>query len=182
LSSSKVARRYSKALVGLCDADNCHDQVASELQSMCDALSQSDEFTGFMTNPSIEASSRKAVLAEVAKKLNCSPLTTNFLQYLNDRVRLPELQGILEDFTIRLDERAGRVRATLTSAAELSASEVSTIKAQLEKTTGKTVVFETHVDPALLGGVKTQIGNVVLDGSLKTMLDRMRTDMMETLH
>ena len=73
------------------------------------------------------------------------------------------------------DQLAGRQKATVTSARPLASDSLAKLKASLEKVTGKTIIVDTKVDPALLGGVVAQVGTYVFDGSLKSQLERMRT-------
>ncbi len=76
-----------------------------------------------------------------------------------------------------LDELSNISRAEVTSATPLSAEAVESIKASLEKTTGRSIVVETEVDPELIGGVVARVGDLVLDGSVRTQL----TSIKETL-
>jgi F-type H+-transporting ATPase subunit delta len=70
------------------------------------------------------------------------------------------------------DELSGVVRPTLTSAMALDAGQVEEIKGTLAKYTGKRVILKVEVDPVLIGGVVTRIGDMAFDGSLKTQLTR----------
>ena len=179
MSSSKVARRYSKALLALCDKDKSHEQVASELANYCAAIADHSDVSSFLTNPSMDSDGRKTVLTALNKSLGLSTLSTHFLYLLNERERLEEMPGILEDFQERLDKKAGRLHAKVTSAEPLDKKAIDQLKAALEKSSGKTVVLETTVDPTILGGVVTQVGNVVLDGSVQSMLSNLRKQMLQ---
>lgn len=182
MSSSKVARRYSKALIALCDQDNSHEQLATELASFIEAVETNTEIASFVSDPSIHADSRKAVVKELCSSLKLGSTATNLFYLLNERERLNEASGILEDFRERLDEKAGRLRAVVTSATPLSDKDVQQLKASLEKTSGKTVLIETTVDPDLLGGVVTKVGNIVLDGSVRSTLSSLRKQMLQAAH
>ena len=72
------------------------------------------------------------------------------------------------------DELKGVARATLVSAVALSDETVQKIRATLSEKTGKDIVLEVHQDPSLIGGIVTRIGDLVLDGSIKTQLLNMR--------
>jgi F-type H+-transporting ATPase subunit delta len=83
--------------------------------------------------------------------------------------------GAINDFYQKLaDELKGIARATVTSAGELSADAVERLRAVLSKRTGKDIVLEVKQDPGLIGGLITQIGDLVLDGSIRTQLLNMR--------
>ena len=72
------------------------------------------------------------------------------------------------------DARAGQVRATVTSAAPLGVTELDKVRRSLEQRTGKKVILETAVDPELIGGVVARVGDLVLDGSVRTQLEELR--------
>jgi F-type H+-transporting ATPase subunit delta len=83
--------------------------------------------------------------------------------------------GAINDFYQKLaDEVTGVARATVTSAGEISADAVERIREALSRRTGKEIVLEVKQDPGLIGGLVTQIGDLVLDGSIRTQLLNMR--------
>jgi F-type H+-transporting ATPase subunit delta len=96
----------------------------------------------------------------------------NFLMLVLDKNRLNYLPQIVVSYGMLADELSGVVRPTLTSAMALDAAQVEEIKGTLAKYTGKRVVLKVVVDPALIGGVVTRIGDMAFDGSLKTQLTR----------
>jgi F-type H+-transporting ATPase subunit delta len=98
----------------------------------------------------------------------------SFLVLLFEKGRFGFL-GHINDFYQKLaDELKGIARATVTSAGELSADAVERLRAVLSKRTGKDIVLEVKQDPGLIGGLITQIGDLVLDGSIRTQLLNMR--------
>ena len=178
MSTSRIARRYSKALVGLCEKDRSYALVAKDLESFAKMLLQYPTVMDALSSPLMDLGAREKVLKDLGRALGLRPMTGNFISFLADQQRLGEIHGIVEDFQRRLDAIAGRVRASVTSATTLSPLELQRIKASLEKASGKKVVLETSVDPTILGGVVTKVGNLVLDGSVKSALNQMR----EQLH
>ena len=72
------------------------------------------------------------------------------------------------------DELKGIARASLTSATELDGETVEKITQALSQKTGKQVLLDVQQDPSLIGGIVTRIGDLVLDGSVKTQLFNMR--------
>jgi F-type H+-transporting ATPase subunit delta len=93
---------------------------------------------------------------------------------LFEKGRFPFLQPINDFFQKLSDELKGVGRATVTAAAELSAEAVERIRGALSQRTGKDIVLDVRKDPNLLGGVVTQIGDLVLDGSIRTQLLKLR--------
>jgi F-type H+-transporting ATPase subunit delta len=76
-----------------------------------------------------------------------------------------------------VDQQAGRVRATVTSAGPLSDDELGRLREALGRMTGRSIVLEAKTDSSLLGGAVTQVGTTMLDGSLRTQLLRMRDEL-----
>ena len=181
MSASKIAKRYSKALVALCSKDNSHEHVARDLKKVVDALHEHSEIKAALNDPKVGRSTKAKVLDSIGQGLLLRPLTKNLLAYLNDQGRLNELSGILSDFNERLDELAGRIRATVTTAKPLNPMDMTKIKTALEKATGKQVVLDANVDESIVGGVVTRMGNIVLDGSIRASLNNMKSLLLEAV-
>jgi len=77
-----------------------------------------------------------------------------------------------------VDEHAGRVRATVTSARPLDPMLETRLKTALERSSGKTVIFEKREDPSIMGGLVTQLGDTVYDGSVRTQLQQLREELL----
>jgi F-type H+-transporting ATPase subunit delta len=98
----------------------------------------------------------------------------SFLLLLFDKGRIGFIDSI-DDFYQKLaDDLKGIARASLVSAAELSEDTVEKIRTALSKKTNKEIILEVEQDPELIGGIVTQIGDLVWDGSIKTQLSNMR--------
>ena len=98
-----------------------------------------------------------------------------FLSVLADAHRLPLLPEIAGMYEQLRAEAENVVKATVTSANELSATELDTIKAALRRRFGREVEVSTAVDASLIGGAVIDAGDVVIDGSLKGKLARLQT-------
>ncbi|HEY1100387.1 MAG TPA: F0F1 ATP synthase subunit delta, partial [Myxococcota bacterium] len=85
-------------------------------------------------------------------------------------------QSIALSFRNEVDARIGRVRATIATAKALSPADLAAIVAGLEKKTGKKVVPDVAVDPALIAGVQARVGGLIYDATVKSQLDRLRTE------
>ncbi|MCP4623513.1 MAG: ATP synthase F1 subunit delta, partial [bacterium] len=114
------------------------------------------------------------VLQKIIVKLNFSKVLTAFLLLLFDKGRFGFISSINEIYKKMADEMKGVGRATLVSATALSSETVEKIRATLSKKTDKDIILEVMEDPDLIGGIVTRIGDLVLDGSIKTQLFNMR--------
>lgn len=175
MSVHAVARRYAAALVQLASEQRVLDTVARDLASFANTLESAPALEAALTNPSFTGTERQRVLGTVLGKLGAHPVTRSFLILLDANNRMPAFRAIQAAVQERDDERSGRVRATVTSAARLDPGTVNTLKTQVANLTGKpTVIIEEQVDKALIGGIVTRVGDTVFDGSIRTQLDRLR--------
>ncbi len=169
-----IARRYAKALLLIGKEDGNTETYREELNLFVELLNQQSQLNQALNNPLYDADARKSVLNSVLEKLNLSKLMNAFLLLLFDKGRVGFL-GSINDFYQKLaDELKGVARASLVSATELSSETVEKIRSSLSQKTGKDIVLECEQDPSLIGGIVTRIGDLVLDGSIKTQLLNMR--------
>ncbi len=176
--AGSVAKRYAKALVEVAAASNELDAVRQDLRAVAELLRDHRDLRQLVSNPSVSRRAAGEVIGDVAAAMHLGPLTATFLQVLLEGGRLAGLETIVRAYELLMDERLGRVRAVVTSAAPLDADGQERLRRRLGEVTGKDVYLELRQDPALLGGVVAQIGSRVFDGSLKTQLARLRDDMV----
>jgi F-type H+-transporting ATPase subunit delta len=172
--AGSLARRYARALLDIGIAKGSYEQLGKDIDELAALYSGSRDLTEALTNPVFPMARRRAVLEAILERAGVSPVTRNFVLLLLDRERIPYLPAIGRELRAMVDERAGRVRALVTSARPLTADNVATIQAALEKVSGKKVLLEKKEDPTLLGGVVAKVGDVVYDGSVRTQLEMMR--------
>jgi F-type H+-transporting ATPase subunit delta len=169
-----IARRYAKALLLIGKDDGQAEVYREELGGIADLVAREVELEQAICNPLYDASSRKKVLQAVIDKLNPSVTMKSYLMLLFDKGRIGFLRTINEFYHKFADELKGIARASLISATELTSETVDKISGALSKRTGKEVVLEVKQDAELIGGIVTRIGDLVLDGSVKTQLLNMR--------
>jgi F-type H+-transporting ATPase subunit delta len=169
-----IARRYAKALLIIGQQDGQTERYRTELQAVAALMTGDRRLEQAVTNPLYDSAARKRVLQALIDRLTLSTAVQSFLVLLFEKGRFGFL-GAINDFYQKLaDELKGIARATVTSAGELSADAVERLRAVLSKRTGKDIVLEVKQDPGLIGGLITQIGDLVLDGSIRTQLLNMR--------
>jgi F-type H+-transporting ATPase subunit delta len=169
-----IARRYAKALLMIGQQDGQGERYRSELQGVAALVAGEPRLYRAINNPLYESSARRRVLEALIGRLDVSAAMSSFLMLLFEKGRFPFLEPINDFFQKLSDELKGVGRATVTAAAELSAEAVERIRGALSQRTGKDIVLDVRKDPNLLGGVVTQIGDLVLDGSIRTQLLKLR--------
>jgi F-type H+-transporting ATPase subunit delta len=174
---ASVSRRYARALFSLALEEAGHERAGEELDAVAQALRASNEARTMVENPGYTQAQRHVLVDILAQRLSLSPLVANFLRLLVDRHRLAELPAIARAYAEMVDEKMGRVRATVTSAKPLSDEELRRVREALAAATRRTIVLDSRTDPKIVGGLVTQVGPKVWDGSIKTQLERLRREL-----
>lgn len=153
-----------------------HDK--NQLDAWLDALEQASSVFDnhaaglFLTSPVVSADKKRAVLAELLP--GTSEDVSRFLGILAHRDRLGLVPEITVAFRRLVNEQRNIAVANVTTAVPLDERQKTVIASRLGRRLGKTVVLETRVDPAILGGVIAQVGDNVIDGSVRGRLERLR--------
>jgi F-type H+-transporting ATPase subunit delta len=174
---ASVSRRYARALFALAVEDGAHERVAEELSAVGQALRASKEARTLVENPGYTQAQRHALIGLLEQQLSLSPLVARFLRLLVDRHRLVELSTMALAYAEMVDERVGRVRATVTSAKPLTDEELRRLRDAFGALTRHTIVLDSRTDPKIVGGLVAHVGPQVFDGSIKTQLERLRRDL-----
>jgi F-type H+-transporting ATPase subunit delta len=177
LIDSSVARRYARALLSLGLEEGRFEQYGDELEAVMEAVKGNRDLGFILVNPGYPQGQRHAAIDAVASALKLSPLTVSFLRLLVDRKRIADLALIARIYRALVDQEAGRIRATVISAGPLDDDELNRLRDAIGRMTGRSIVLESKTDSSLIGGVVTQVGATMLDGSLRTQLERMRHEL-----
>jgi F-type H+-transporting ATPase subunit delta len=169
-----IARRYAKALLLIGEEDGQAQNYKEELAGFAKIIEQEKALDQALNNPLYDAGGRSKVLTAIIEKLELSKVMSSFLVLLFDKRRMSFIGHINEFYQKLADELEGVARASLVSATELADETVEKIRSALSQRTGKDIILEVKQDPELIGGIVTQIGDLVLDGSIRTQLVNMR--------
>lgn len=174
MKNMAIARRYAKALLLIGKEDGLAETYKAELAGVSELIEAEKELGQALTNPLYNAANRKKVLESVIAKLDLSKAMQSFLLLLFDKGRFGFLSTINDFYQKLADELKGIARASLVSASELSSETIEKIRVALSDRTGKDIILEVEQDPSLIGGIVTRLGDLVLDGSIRTQLLNMR--------
>lgn len=174
---ASVSRRYARALFSLALEEGKHERTGEELEAVAQAIRASAEARTVVENPGYTSAQRHALVDVLTKSLSLSPVLANFLRLLVDRHRLAEVPAIARSYGELVDEKVGRVRATVTSAKQLSEEELRHVREALAQATQRSVVLEARADPRIIGGLIAQVEAREWDGSLRTQLLRMKREL-----
>jgi F-type H+-transporting ATPase subunit delta len=175
--TSRAARRYAKAVFELAEGQGQVDEWSHRIAAVRELLSN-PEIASVLTNPTIATEQRFAFISDVPHVLD--PEATNLAKLLIESNRVRDVAGVEEEFQRLADEAAGRVRATVTTAVELSPQDRDRVEDELSKRLGKEIRMHVVVDPRILGGLKLQYGDRLVDASVFTRLQQLRRRLAAT--
>lgn len=164
-----AARRYAKAIFELAGGEGQLEEWGRRLAQVREVLSD-PEVTRVLTNPTIATELRMAMVSDLFD----GGEATNLAKLLIESDRVRDVEGIAEEFERLADEAAGRVRATVTTAVELSSKDRDRVADELSRRLGKEIHLDVLVDPGILGGLKLQYGDRLVDASVATRLQQLR--------
>lgn len=175
--TSRVARRYAKAIFSLAKDAKQLQPVADELGRLA-ALASEPNVLAVLKSPMLSLEKRTSLAETLVRELSLSQHVANLVRLLAQHHRLGELVGIRDYYQTLLDIELGRVRVTIRSARPLEPKQQDAIIAAFARRTGKQVIPTVMVDPELLGGVQVELGGKVFDGSVRTQLDRLAHELV----
>lgn len=169
-----LARRYAKALFSLGKEQGKYESYNEALSAIAALYAESPEIGDSLTNPLYPLQARQKVMAKIAEAAGADKFLAAFLNLLVEKHRAAILPDIAQVMQIMVDSAQGISHGSVVSAVALDSSLVEKIQATLEKITGNKVILETQVDSSIIGGIIAKVGDLVLDGSIKTQLNGLK--------
>ncbi len=174
-----VAGRYASALFELAEEANQVRQVEKDLTQLQSLLDGSADLKRLVRSPVFTSEDQGRSIAAIAEKAAFSPLVANFLKVLARNRRLFAVGDISRTFLTLAARQRGEINAEISSAHSLSDEQLAALKETLRASAGKDVNLITKVDPTLLGGLIVKMGSRMIDSSLRTKLNSLKTAMKE---
>jgi F-type H+-transporting ATPase subunit delta len=174
---SGLAERYAAALFDLADERRILDEVANNLRELRAMLYASSEFLRLIRSPILSREQQAKAIGMVAERAGLSPLVRDFLAVVARNRRLFAVPAMIEAFLAKLAARRGEVTAEVFSAQPLSEAQLAALNEQLRRSIGTRVSVDVRVDPGLIGGLVVKLGSRMVDGSIKSKLQRLQLAM-----
>jgi F-type H+-transporting ATPase subunit delta len=168
----EIAEVYSRALFEVAKEHDVLDRVHDELGQFADALADDRNLQVFLFSPYFSSEEKKEGVSRIVA--DADPRLVNFLQLLAERHRMPVLFRIRRSFDEMWAEENRLLPVTVTSAVDLDEELVQEIGRRIGEQTGRRVELSSSVDPDVLGGLKVQVGNLVLDATVRNRLEQLR--------
>jgi F-type H+-transporting ATPase subunit delta len=174
---SGLAVRYAAALFDLADERRILDEVASDLRQMRAMVQASPDLVRLIRSPILSRDEQSKGIAALAEQAGFSPLVRDFLAVVARNRRLFAVPAMIEAFLAKLAARRGEVTAEVFAAQPLSEAQLAVLSEQLRRSIGSRVSVDLHVDPGLIGGLIIKLGSRMVDGSIKSKLQRLQLAM-----
>lgn len=169
--TSRSAKRYARAVFELAQQDGSFAEWAGRLERIRETFAD-PEVAAVLGNPTIPSERRQALVASAPHLFDQQG--ANLARLLVEAGRVGDAAAVEEEFEQMADAAAGRVRATVTTAIQLDPADRDRIAGELSKRLGKNVRLSVIVDPRVLGGMRLQYGDRVVDATVATRLQQLR--------
>lgn len=178
MKNSAIAKKLAAALMDVGKSEGTAGSFGKDLVNLIDVFRAASEIYGVLLNPMLGLPERLGLMQEVSRAAEVNPVTEKFMNYLVESRHIRLLEDIERAYARLDDELSGRLRAVIEAPDELGEGLLSEIKTRLTEITGKDVVLDFTSDPSLIGGLVIKMENTVIDGSIRTQLELLRTKMI----
>jgi F-type H+-transporting ATPase subunit delta len=168
----EIAEVYSRALFDVALEQDVLDDIHDELGQFAEELNENRDLQVFFFSPYFSSQEKKDGIGKMISGADNN--FVRFLELLAERHRMPAIFRIRRDFDELYAEERKLLPVTITSAIELDKGLVKDIRKKIEEQTDRKVDLTTKVDPDVLGGLVLRVGNIVMDGSIRARLERLR--------
>ncbi len=164
---------YAAGLLAIAEGEGRVGQVSDELFRVSRSFEQSAELRDTLTDPAVPAERKRGIVADLLGA-RASELTTGFVEFVVAMGRSRDLPAIASRLAEQAAAREQKAVAEVRSAVELDDATIARLEQALGEATGRRVEVKAVVDPTVLGGLVTTIGDTVIDGTVKSRLDSIR--------
>jgi F-type H+-transporting ATPase subunit delta len=169
---AEAARVYAEALFDVAKKKGRLDAIRDQLAQFADAVDGNRELQVFFFSPYFSSAEKVAGLKRAVSGADAEMV--NFLELLIEKQRMTELFRIRRHLDELWKQENKRIDVTVTSAVELQPAVVEKVGEEIERQTGQKIELASRVDADILGGIVLQVGNKVLDASIRARLEKLR--------
>ncbi len=170
----EIARVYAEAMFEVARDKGKLDEIHEQLGQVADAIAANRDLQVFLFSPYFSSAEKREGTSRVVS--GAEPELVNFLELLAEKHRMPAIFRIRRRFDDMWAKEERRLKVRLTSAVDLPSDLVQQVGREISEQTGQTIELETDVDENVLGGIVLQVGNMVLDASVRNRLERLRKE------
>ncbi len=174
-----LAERYAKALISAAETSSETEQVKNDILMLAHIFHESDELPNLLERAAKHPEITESLCGFLESKSVLAPMTVKLLNILSTRKRMGLLPEITGAYLGEMRRKQGIVQAQVTSVRSLESDECRKIQERLDALAGNTVDIQWLQDTSLLGGLFIQIGDTVLDGTLKTRINQLKQHLIQ---
>lgn len=174
-----MAGRYATAVFELAVEEHTLDQVMANLDRFDALIAESADLLRLVRSPVFGAEEQQAALVAVLDRAGIGGTAANFLRLVTANRRLFAVRDMIRALHVLVAQHKGEVTAYVTVAERLADRHLAALKDALKSVTGKDVMLDIKVEPAIIGGLVVKVGSRMVDASLKTKLNSIRHAMKE---
>jgi F-type H+-transporting ATPase subunit delta len=168
----EIATVYARSLFEVASEQDKLDLVREQLSEFADAVSENRELQIFLFSPYFSTEEKADGLDRALTDVD--PVVENFLKLLIEKHRMPVIFRIRAEYDQLWEEENKLLPVEITSAVALPEATVKQLGDRISEQTGRKVELSSHVEPGILGGIVVQVGNSVLDASIRNRLEQLR--------
>ena len=172
-----VAKRYAAALFEVSNRDGSIEATLKDLQVVESDFEQVAYLKSMIMSPLVTADRKRRALSDAFGD-RTTATTLNFLYLLVNKRRITQLTIIIRDYRALVDEKQGRLIATVQTAVALDNRQLAALQQALATRTGKNIELRTEIDTSMIGGVRVRLGDTVIDGSVSGRLERVKRQLL----
>jgi F-type H+-transporting ATPase subunit delta len=165
---------YARALFEIARAEGTIDEVEDELFRFARSFESSDALRNTLTDDQVPAAKRQAIVEDLLGG-KATATTTQLVSMVVGSGRGRDLPAIIDKLVARAANAKNLSVAEVRSAVDLTEDQQDRLKAALANATGKQVNIKVVVDPSVLGGLVATVGDTVIDGSVRTRVDQLKS-------
>ncbi len=170
----EIARVYAEALFEAARDKGNLDAVHEQVGEFVDVLDRDRDMQVFFFGPYFSSDEKRDGVERAL--VGAEPEVVNFLQLLAEKHRMPVIFRARRQFDEMWAKERRQLEVTVTSAIELDPAIAQSVGAAIEQQTGQSVQLTSRVDEEILGGLVLQVGNMVLDASIRNRLEGLRKE------
>jgi len=170
----EIAEVYARSLFEVANEHDALDDVHDQLGEFTDELDSNRDLQVFFFSPYFSSEEKKDGIGKLVE--DADERFVRFLELLAERHRMPVLFRMRREFEALYAEERKLLPVTITSAVELDDGTVKKIGDEIQDQTGKRIELTTSVDPDVIGGLAMQVGNVIMDATIRARLERLRKE------
>ena len=177
--STETSERYSRALFEISKETAELGKVENDIKNFQLLIDSSIELKNFLKDPTQAISQQNKAINLLANHLSFSKNLKNFFLLLIEKRRIFFIKKIFESFLKLCSKKRGEIKASIISSKDLSQQELDNISKDLSDSTGSIIKFDYKFDKKLIGGLKLQLGSIMIDTSIKSKLKKYEQAMIE---